>query len=134
LRKLKPKNVEFFFANNYLEYINEIRTWSHAIGPLALGRKGLSEAAPLKVRDYVSLGIPTFINYMDTNLKSANDPALKQVDINDYTWKESFLEWLRISSDLQVRLETKGLINPKAVEERRIDFIKQRLDSSSTLI
>ncbi len=131
LRMLKPRNVEFFFANSYSEYVDEIRTWSYAIGPLALDRKGLSEAAPLKVRDYVSLGIPTFINYLDTNLQCSNDAALMQVDITDMRWKEAFLEWLQLASDLQINDETKNFILPKVVEEKRINFIKQRLESSS---
>ncbi|HEY0444518.1 MAG TPA: hypothetical protein VGC90_09870 [Candidatus Limnocylindrales bacterium] len=36
-----------------------------AIGTLALHRKGLSEASPLKVREYLAVGIPTFYGCSD---------------------------------------------------------------------
>ncbi len=38
------------------------------IGTLALGRKGLKEAVPLKVREYMGRGIPFMIGYTDPDL------------------------------------------------------------------
>ena len=35
------------------------------LGPLALERKRLREASPLKTRMYLSLGVPILINYRD---------------------------------------------------------------------
>ena len=39
-----------------------------ALGTLALHRKGMSEAAPLKVREYLLRGIPVVIGYDDPDL------------------------------------------------------------------
>lgn len=38
-----------------------------AIGTLALHRKGMNEACPLKVREYLAAGLPTIIGYNDTD-------------------------------------------------------------------
>lgn len=38
------------------------------IGTLALERKGITEAAPLKVREYIARGLPVIYNYEDTDL------------------------------------------------------------------
>lgn len=38
------------------------------VGTLGLNRKGLSEACPLKVREYISLGLPVLYNYNDTDI------------------------------------------------------------------
>jgi len=126
-----PDNVEFVFNKNYAEYVSEIKTWSYAVGPLALARKGLSEAAPLKVRDYVSLGIPTFINYLDTNLNLCDDSALMQASSENCDWQESFSSWLEVARGLEIEAETKEYINPYRLEKRRINFNCERLNRSS---
>lgn len=38
------------------------------VGTLALQRKGITEASPLKVREYLSRGLPVIYNYEDTDL------------------------------------------------------------------
>jgi hypothetical protein len=44
-----------------------------AIGTLALHRKGMAEACPLKVREYLAHGLPTVIAYRDTDLAGLDD-------------------------------------------------------------
>jgi hypothetical protein len=126
-----PRNVQLVSAVNYLEYVAELKTWSHAVGPLALERKGLTEAAPLKVRDYVSLGIPTFIRYKDTNLRHCIDPAIFQVDPSVESWKELFIVWLVQESSSDVLDSTKDCIDPMRVEGSKIDFITSVLNSEN---
>jgi hypothetical protein len=126
-----PRNVQLVFAANYLEYVAELKTWSHAVGPLALERKGLTEAAPLKVRDYVSLGIPTFIRYKDTNLSDCIDPAILQIDSCEESWKDLFIAWLIHESDSDVLDSTKDRIDPMRIEGSKIDFISAVLNSKN---
>lgn len=38
-----------------------------AIGTMALYRKGMNEASPLKVREYLAYGLPVIIGYQDTD-------------------------------------------------------------------
>jgi glycosyltransferase involved in cell wall biosynthesis len=52
------------------------------LGPLALDRKGLVEAAPLKIRFYLSLGIRVLVNYVDSGLHP-DDSFAMHVDSAD---------------------------------------------------
>ena len=45
------------------------------IGTLALERKGINEAAPLKVREYLSRGLPVVYSYYDTDIDK--DPEFR---------------------------------------------------------
>lgn len=49
---------------NYLEVLASADV---ALGTLALHRKNMAEACPLKVREYLACGIPTIIGYSDTD-------------------------------------------------------------------
>lgn len=44
-----------------------------ALGTLALFRKNMSEACPLKTREYVARGIPFIVGYHDTDLKKVDE-------------------------------------------------------------
>jgi len=62
-----PKNVQLYGRLSLDEYL-PIAAQAHiGIGPLALHRKGLNEASPLKVREYLALGLPVIIGYQDTD-------------------------------------------------------------------
>lgn len=67
-----PPNVHF---HGYVEGDRLLKLYKTAdigIGTLALHRKGMQEAAPLKVREYLAQGLPTIIAY--------DDPALRGLD------------------------------------------------------
>jgi hypothetical protein len=49
-----------------------------AVGTLALYRKGMEEASPLKVREYLARGIPTIVGYRDTDFGGPT-PFLLQI-------------------------------------------------------
>lgn len=130
LFKQLPKNVEVVRTKSYSHYVDELASWSHAVGPLALERKGLTEAAPLKVRDYIHLGIPTFIRYLDTNLSACADPALMQVRAEEPLWQELFLDWLTNSRDIGMNHFTKECIDPVRIEGVKIDFITKTINNA----
>ena len=49
-----------------LEYREILKRCHICIGTLALHRRGLREAAPLKTREYIASGFPIIVNYQDT--------------------------------------------------------------------
>jgi hypothetical protein len=53
------------------------------IGPLALHRKGMFEASPLKSRNYLALGLPIIQAYEDTDLTEADDCVLQLPNSDD---------------------------------------------------
>jgi glycosyltransferase involved in cell wall biosynthesis len=52
------------------------------LGPLALDRKKMTEAQPLKVATYLALGVPVLINHRDPRL-STKLPFVQGVQSND---------------------------------------------------
>lgn len=48
-----------------------------ALGTLALHRKNMHEASPLKVREYLAMGLPTIIGYRDTDFPDGAEFLLR---------------------------------------------------------
>lgn len=73
-----PRNVHFYGRLLLEEYL-PIAAQAHVgIGTLALHRNGLNEASPLKVREYLALGLPVIIGYKDTDF-SGQEPWICQI-------------------------------------------------------
>lgn len=64
-----PANVRVHSFLERTAYEKMLATADVAIGTLALHRKSMSEAAPLKVREYLSRGIPVIVAYDDPDLR-----------------------------------------------------------------
>lgn len=54
-----------------------------ALGTLALHRKGVNEACPLKVREYLAFGLPVIIGYKDTDFPNGAPCILELPNIED---------------------------------------------------
>ena len=70
INKSSIKNVSFIFLGliNLNEQIELLKNVHIGIGSLCLFRNSMSEACPLKVRDYALHGLPVIIGYNDTDL------------------------------------------------------------------
>ncbi|MCB0478127.1 MAG: hypothetical protein KDC84_08185 [Crocinitomicaceae bacterium] len=66
------------------------------LGSMALFRAGLNEASPLKVRDYLSRGLPVVLNYYDTDL-SEDESFLKEYcfSFNDEMNLDEVYDWFK---------------------------------------
>lgn len=62
-----PDNVVFHGQLATADYRPLLRRADVGIGSLALFRKGMTEASPLKVREYLANGLPALIGYADTD-------------------------------------------------------------------
>lgn len=62
-----PCNVKLWGKLDEAEFAKVAQQCDVAIGTLALHRKDMFEACPLKVREYLGLGLPTIIGYKDTD-------------------------------------------------------------------
>jgi len=67
-----PANMTFHGRQRSEDYLSLIEQADVAIGSLALYRNHMSEASPLKVREYLARGVPTLVGYEDTDFP---DPA-----------------------------------------------------------
>ena len=62
-----PPNIAFHGLLNRDDYAPMLGRADVAIGTLGLYRNKMTEASPLKVREYLARGIPTIIGYQDTD-------------------------------------------------------------------
>ena len=62
-----PPNVRLHGALTPAEYARVLARADFGVGPLALHRKGMSEASPLKVREYLLHGLPVLTAHQDTD-------------------------------------------------------------------
>lgn len=69
----RPANVEFTGPLPPGQLSDVIASADIAFGSLAMSRSGLSEACPLKVRDYLAAGVPTVVGYRDTDFPRGAD-------------------------------------------------------------
>ena len=113
------------------EYYDEVRSWTVAIGTMALERKGLTSATPLKVRDYVGLGVPTVLPYWDDDLGPVSDPLLANLAAKNQASAPVSPEFLKDFADSakgqNLRLSTSAVVNIESIESRRVHFFRDIL-------
>lgn len=68
-----PSNMRFHGLLAAEEYARLLASADVGVGTLALHRKGLDEASPLKVREYLATGLPVIIGYRDTDFLNGAD-------------------------------------------------------------
>lgn len=71
-----PENVFLHGTKSQNDYVDLLQAADVAIGPLSLHTKSLTEASPLKVREYLAHGIPTIIAYRDTDIPKSTPLTL----------------------------------------------------------
>jgi len=103
-----------------------------AIGTLALHRKGLSEASPLKTREYLAYGIPTIIGYQDTDFLQPV-PYLLQLSNTPTNIEEqvtSIQQFVQAWKGRRVPRAEIAHIDAHGKEKLRISFFQQVLKTA----
>ena len=101
-----------------------------AFGTLNQQITGMNEASPLKVREYLALGMPVVIRYIDTDFKGKHDFLLnlpidkrRLVDFKDEIVKFS-KEW---QSKRVSRMDVEPFISSRSKESQRLAFFDRIL-------
>jgi glycosyltransferase involved in cell wall biosynthesis len=99
------------------------------IGSLNLSKNNMREASPLKVREYLALGLPVILKYKDTDLSSGEDYILElpadQQPLSDFSLEiYSFLQ--KWSAERVPRKRIQHL-DVSAKEKIRIGFFEEIL-------
>ncbi|MNW41438.1 hypothetical protein D3C74_185750 [compost metagenome] len=68
-KKSVPENMKFHGKLSKSQYEPFMQQADVALGSLALYRRGMNEASPLKVREYLAYGLPVINGYVDTDFK-----------------------------------------------------------------
>ena len=129
-----PKN---FFLHGYLsekKYLSIFATADLAISSLAMHRVNLTEASPLKSREYLAYGLPTILAYKDTDLDNLNVDFLLKIPntedniithgklIRDFAYK---MRGKRVDRDI-----ISPLIDTRTKERKRLDFFEKIIEEA----
>lgn len=126
----QPKNV-FFYGEIYDMKLDEIMAkMDIGISSLGMERIGLTEASPLKTRQYLALGLPVISGIRDSAIQSSEDFYLFLTE-NDLQFHEEALMKIRsFAASWKGRRVTKdrlSIINSAKIEKDRIEFVNYLL-------
>lgn len=125
-----PENLRSVGPTPQVEADRLMRGCTVGLGPLALHRKDMFEASPLKSRNYLSLGLPIVQAYEDTDL-SADDGCVLQIpnaednvdraadEIREFAWR-AFRD---PALSGQARALARGRLSLEAKEDERWRFL-----------
>ena len=128
-----PPNVRLHAFCERPEYEAILAASDVALGTLALHRKGMSEAAPLKVREYLLRGIPVIVGYTDPDL--ADEPwfvlQLPNTENNVRDAVREIRDFVRSVAGKRVtREEVAERIDILVKERERLDFLEDLVRAS----
>lgn len=82
-------NITFYGYINKEKYTDILCSSDIGIGTLALHRKNMEEACPLKVREYLAYGLPCILGYTDTAFIRDNKSWLLKLENTDTNVKNN---------------------------------------------
>lgn len=128
---IEGDNKHNLFYYGYLQrkkYVKVLKKCHICIGTLALSRKNMSEACPLKVREYIAYGYPVIIGYEDTAFIDKEKPGWVFTFNNDDISLMRLKEFCHKYKDYIVDHESIGdLIGTNVFEAKRLLFLKSCL-------
>lgn len=121
----QPTNLRFHGPLPREHYEPLLRAATAAIGTMALFRKRMDEACPLKVREYLAAGLPVIAGYRDTDVQPDTDYFL-QLPNNDAPLaphRERIAAWLARWRGRRVPRTSIGHLDNRVKEARRLAFL-----------
>jgi glycosyltransferase involved in cell wall biosynthesis len=121
------RNIFFHGVLSEERYFAIARDCVAAVGPMRIDLKGISEAAPLKVREYLALGLPVIINYHDVDLLGDLDFVL-EIDVVSHSKSEmndkvlGFVDYWR---GKRVQREQVQFLSTEYSETKRLNFLRE---------
>ena len=126
-----PKNMTFHGYLERTEYQQILAQATAAIGTLSLYKKGMGEAAPLKIRECAAFGIPLILPYKDTDLHNLPCDSILEIpntenNIHENTGRiHDFLYHMQ-GKRLDVE-KIQKLIDIRVKEKERLGFFESML-------
>lgn len=128
----KGINRNNLFYYGYLkreEYLKILSRCSICLGTMALFRKKMTEACPLKVREYLAYGYPVIIGYRDTAFFSEieSPPWLLSLETDPFQpdWIK-LRDFINRKRDYIISLEeVKPYISAEILERKRLAFFEE---------
>ncbi len=119
-------NLIYYPFLQKIQYIQILKKCHICLGSLALYRKGIQEACPLKVREYIAYGYPIIINYLDTAfIDSKKIPEwVFRLDINNINFVQ-LASFINKYKNFIIPDEEKVPFSIKETESKRIAFFNK---------
>lgn len=126
-------NVHYFGYLPQGEATKVIQKSDIGIGTLSLYEKGLTEASPLKSRQYLACGLPIIYAYNDTDLVHKSSFSLKlenREDNIEYIKIERFINRVfhQKSIALEARVFAENCLDYSIKEKQRVEFFQKVID------
>jgi len=131
---MDTNNIKYMGYLSQEKAIETIAKCDIGIGTLSLYEKGLTEASPLKTRQYLACGLPIIYAYKDTDLQDDVKFGLQLKNSKnniDYEKIETFVTEVFNDEEIQnMALKfTENILNYKKKESKRIKFFQKVLDA-----
>jgi glycosyltransferase involved in cell wall biosynthesis len=122
-----PPNV---VAHGFLtksQYEQIFREADVAIGSMALYRNNMSEASPLKVREYLSYGVPTIVGYKETDFPESTPFLLRLPNTSDNIIKnlDTITEFVYRWKGKRISRKDVAALDVNDKERRRLEFLSK---------
>jgi glycosyltransferase involved in cell wall biosynthesis len=121
-----PPNLIFHGLLAADDYSRLLAAADIGVGTLALHRKGLHEASPLKVREYLATGLPVINGYADTDFPEGAEFLLTLPNTEDNVAKGVTLiaDFVNRWADRRVARERVTHLDHRAKERARLEFFR----------
>lgn len=124
LNKDGPANCFYHGYMNTDQYVSLMRGCHACFGTMALFRKRMSEASPLKVREYLAYGFPVVLGYKDTALSEYELPFVLRFNPGDSCIR-SLVEFVQRNRNRVVEHSEIAMIDTSTTEEKRLEFFEK---------
>lgn len=133
---INSNNVKFHGYLDREDYIPLLEKATVAFGSLALHRKYMDEASPLKVREYLAFGLPIIIAYNDTDFPEKRDFILQlpNTENNLIPNIEKIASFARDWNGRRISHDQIPEIDNSYKESKRLDFFKSNLKNSKRIV
>jgi glycosyltransferase involved in cell wall biosynthesis len=126
-----PENITLHGYLTFNEYKNVLASADAAVSTLALHRKKMEEASPLKSRECLALGLPLIMAYIDTDLAALNCKYMMNIpnkEDNIQTHARAIHDFVYQMRGLRVNRNQVLRIDLTSKELDRIQFFSELLN------
>lgn len=127
-----PPNVIQYGYLPQDKYLEIMKKCDIAMGTLALHRKSMNEACPLKVREYLKYGMPVIIGYEDSDFISSDSEFILKLTNNEQNVLDNMaiiIEMIRKSVEMLIDEKEISHIFIEKKEKRKLEFFQDIISS-----
>lgn len=131
-RESVPSNVTFHGYLKKEDYSKIFAKASVGLDGLALFRKRMDEACPLKIREYLACGLPFILSARDTAFFDHEPDWILRIGNSENSVKDSVEDIVSFANQMKGRRiphqETSAFIDSNVIEGEKVKFFKEILD------